>query len=280
VTVFRTSDHARHARALEDGLVDAARCDAIADRVPRRAAPQFLSAREIASVERLPVDRTTVSTPSMRRWAPVNALATTTVEPSTATSSVCGVSVTPLRNRRGRCFRGVDPTLEGSPKLVAINKEAYHQIVHRRRFGKTQRPPDEPFDPRPQIDVFTLDALRIFLPHVMLRWVDMPGVCSLSVRIKSRDTKRLQQLLEFEKNRILASPEDVGQHGATVVINRMPQPPRLGFLLTQRHISSNSDVNARPWASSSARQSVTSTCSGCKDCNTTLFTCWSSGSFF
>jgi hypothetical protein len=26
------------ARALEDGLVDAARCDAIADRVPRRAA--------------------------------------------------------------------------------------------------------------------------------------------------------------------------------------------------------------------------------------------------
>jgi hypothetical protein len=65
-----------------------------------RAAPRFLSAREIASVERLPIDRTTVSTPSMRRWAPVNALATTTVEPSTATSSVCGVSVTPLRNRR------------------------------------------------------------------------------------------------------------------------------------------------------------------------------------
>ena len=32
-----TSDRARHTRALEDGLVDAARCDAIADRAaPRR----------------------------------------------------------------------------------------------------------------------------------------------------------------------------------------------------------------------------------------------------
>jgi len=53
-----------------------------------RAAPRCLSAREIALVERLPIDRTTVSTPSMRRWAPVNAWATTTVEPSTATNSV------------------------------------------------------------------------------------------------------------------------------------------------------------------------------------------------
>jgi len=33
-----TAERARHARALEDGLVDAARCDASADRVQRRAA--------------------------------------------------------------------------------------------------------------------------------------------------------------------------------------------------------------------------------------------------
>ena len=32
-----------------------------------RAAPRFLSVREIASVERLPIDRMTVSTPSMRQ---------------------------------------------------------------------------------------------------------------------------------------------------------------------------------------------------------------------
>ena len=52
-----------------------------------------------------------MSTPSMRGWAPVNALATTTVEPSTATSAVCGVRVTPWRNRRGE--RG---TIDGTAR--------------------------------------------------------------------------------------------------------------------------------------------------------------------
>ena len=36
--MVRPQDRARRFRALADGLVDAARCDAIADRVPRRAA--------------------------------------------------------------------------------------------------------------------------------------------------------------------------------------------------------------------------------------------------
>ena len=35
-----------------------------------------------------------------------------------------------------RCFKGVDPVLDGYPKLVAIDEEADHQVVHRRRFGK------------------------------------------------------------------------------------------------------------------------------------------------
>jgi hypothetical protein len=38
-----------------------------------------------------------------------------------------------------RCFKGVDPVLEGYPKLIAIDEEAEHQIVHRRRFGKANR---------------------------------------------------------------------------------------------------------------------------------------------
>ena len=36
----------------------------------------------------------------------------------------------------GRCFKGVDPRLESDSKLVPIDKEANHQIVHRCRFGK------------------------------------------------------------------------------------------------------------------------------------------------
>ena len=89
------------------------------------------------------------------------------------------------------------------PKLIAIDEEANHQIVHGDRFGKANGATYKPFNPGPQIDVFTLDFLRILLAHVMLRWVDMPCIGSPAIRIKSRDPKRLQQLLKFEKDRIL-----------------------------------------------------------------------------
>ena len=50
---------------------------------------------------------------------------------------------------------------EESPKLIAIDEEADHQIVHRCRFGKANRATHEPLDPGPQIDVFALDCLRV-----------------------------------------------------------------------------------------------------------------------
>ena len=43
--------------------------------------------------------------------------------------------------------------LDGYPKLIAIDEEADHQIVHGRRFGKANRTAHEPFNPCPQIDV-------------------------------------------------------------------------------------------------------------------------------
>src|SRR6266446_4299099 len=110
---------------------------------------------------------------------------------------------------RRRCSKGVDPVLECAPKLVAIDEEADHQIVHRRCFGKTNRPAYKTFDPSPQVDVFTLDSLRVLLTHVMLRWVDIPLVRPPSIGVKPRDPKRLQQALEFEKDGILPPPKDV-----------------------------------------------------------------------
>ena len=38
---------------------------------------------------------------------------------------------------------------DASSKLVAIDEEAQHQIVHRRRFRKANRATDKPLDPRP-----------------------------------------------------------------------------------------------------------------------------------
>ena len=37
--------------------------------------------------------------------------------------------------------------LDSYPKLVAIDEEADHQIVHRRRFGKANRATHKPLDP-------------------------------------------------------------------------------------------------------------------------------------
>jgi hypothetical protein len=74
---------------------------------------------------------------------------------------------------RGRCFRAVDPISETPPKLIAIDEETDHEIVHGRRFGKADRAPHETFDPRPEVNVFACDLLRVlFADHVLCR-VDM-----------------------------------------------------------------------------------------------------------
>ena len=44
---------------------------------------------------------------------------------------------------------------DGSSKLIAIDEETDHEIVHGRRFGKTDRATHEPLDPHAQIDVLT-----------------------------------------------------------------------------------------------------------------------------
>ena len=78
--------------------------------------------------------------------------------------------------------------------------------------------------------MFALDFLGVLLAdHVLLRG-EMPFVGTPSVRVKPCDVQRRQELLPLEQHVILPSSKDIGSHGATVVINGMPQPPRLGFL--------------------------------------------------
>ena len=50
----------------------------------------------------------------------------------------------------------------------------------------------------------------------------MPLVRPPPIRIKAVDAKRLQQRVQLQKDRILPSPEDVGQHGAPLVLDGMP----------------------------------------------------------
>src|SRR5262245_46246155 len=136
----------------------------------------------------------------------------------------------PMRFVMRRCFTGVDLTLECKSKLVAIDEEPNHQIVHGRRFRKANRATHQTFDAGPEVNVFAFDLLRVLFANRMLRRIEMPLVGPPPIRVKPCDPKGCQQVLELEKDRILASPKDVGQHGPTVMINGMPEPPRLRFL--------------------------------------------------
>src|SRR5262245_15071289 len=64
----------------------------------------------------------------------------------------------------------------------------------------------------------------------MLLGVDIPLVGTPSIGIEARDTKRLQQGLQLQKDPILALSKDISQHLPTVMINRVPQPPLVRFL--------------------------------------------------
>jgi hypothetical protein len=75
-----------------------------------------------------------------------------------------------------RCSKGVDPVLDCDTKLIPIDKEPNHQVVHTFRLGKADCPAYQPLDPGAQVDVLALDLLRVFLPHRVLPCLHMPLV--------------------------------------------------------------------------------------------------------
>ncbi len=91
----------------------------------------------------------------------------------------------------GRCFRSVDFVSEASSKFVAIDKEAKHQIVHRRRFRKANRATDEPFQPGAQIDVLAFDPLCMCFANRVLFGGDMALIGAPPIGVKSFDTQWL-----------------------------------------------------------------------------------------
>jgi len=88
----------------------------------------------------------------------------------------------------------------------------------------------KPFNPGPQVDVFAFDLLRVLFTHGVLLRSNVSLVSPPPIRVKPRDPKRLWQCLQLQKDGILASPKDVGQHVSTVMIDRVPSPVWLRFL--------------------------------------------------
>ena len=118
---------------------------------------------------------------------------------------------------------------DGSSKLIPIDEQPNHQIVHLFRLGKAQRATHEPLHPGPEIDVLALDFLRVLLAHLMLLSLQMPLVGPPAVGVKFRDTKRCQQLLKLQEDIVFPSSEHIRQDPPRVVINGVPQPARVRF---------------------------------------------------
>jgi hypothetical protein len=129
----------------------------------------------------------------------------------------------------GRCRKGVDHGSDKSPKLVPIDEQPNHEIVHALCLGEAQCTADESLDPGPQIEVFALDCLRVLLAHLRLLGSEMPLVGPPAICGKLRDAKRFQQLLELQEDVVFPSPNDIRSYLAWVMINGMPPPARMRF---------------------------------------------------
>ena len=85
----------------------------------------------------------------------------------------------------GKMFHMCWALSDGSPKLIPIDEQPNHQIVHLFRLRKAQGTTHEPLDPGPEIDVFAFDFLRVLLAHLMLLSIEMPLVSSPRHRCKT-----------------------------------------------------------------------------------------------
>src|SRR5205823_3257235 len=123
-----------------------------------------------------------------------------------------------------RCLTGVDSRSKEAPEFVAIDEQPNDEIVQALRLGKAPRATHEPFDPGPPVAVLARDCLRVLLPHMMLRSIEMPLVGPPPIRVKLRDAKRCQQLVELQEDIVLPPSEHIRQALPRVVIHGVPQP--------------------------------------------------------
>ena len=112
-----------------------------------------------------------------------------------------------------------------APTRLAMDPEAHHQIVPRRRVGNAHGATHETRDPGVPFDVRAVDGGCVRLADVVWVWVEMPRVGAPSIGVDVGDATRLQPRVPRQKARILPRPTDVSSHGATTVRGGMPPPP-------------------------------------------------------
>ena len=117
------------------------------------------------------------------------------------------------------------------PKLLAIDKQPNHAVMHLGRSGKTDRLAGSTFDPGPQRQRLALDLLGVPLAWSVLVGSEMPSVRAPIIGGIAGDPTGLQQRLQLQERFVCAPASDLRQPLARLVIYRRPHPARRGLLL-------------------------------------------------
>jgi hypothetical protein len=98
--------------------------------------------------------------------------------------------------------------------------------MHDARPGKPQRLTGSAFVAYPQREVLALDLLHPQLPYRVPGGGEMSPIDTGPVRVPTGDAQGGEQGAEFEEPRVLPGTDDVREHSAWVMSDRLPQPPR------------------------------------------------------
>jgi hypothetical protein len=79
--------------------------------------------------------------------------------------------------------------LDEPPEFIPVDKQSDDQIVHTLGLRKAERPAHQPLDPRPQINMFALDFLRVLFADGVLLGLDMPLIGAPSIGVEAGDAK-------------------------------------------------------------------------------------------
>src|SRR5215813_7054124 len=75
--------------------------------------------------------------------------------------------------------------------------------------------------------MLSFQLLRPLLADHMEVWIQMPGVGTPAIGVKTTNPKGREQRLEFQQCPICTAAKSIGYNPARLMIQRLPQPPWL-----------------------------------------------------
>ena len=103
--------------------------------------------------------------------------------------------------------------------------------MHDGGFRKAYGFSAQPFNSRPEDEVFPLYRLGVFFADCIPRRIDVASVTSPIVRIEHRDSKRFQHAFQLAEHLVFSLAERICQNNMGVVVYRQSKPALVPFVL-------------------------------------------------